>query len=53
MTANDKAYRENAYRVARSMKAVATKEEMEERARRLDSSGKDVAAAIFREVANE
>ena len=47
------AYRKNAYRVARSMKAVATKNEMEERARILDSSGKRAAAAIFREVAAE
>jgi DNA-binding transcriptional regulator/RsmH inhibitor MraZ len=53
VTICDEAYRENAYRVARSMKAVATKNEMDERARILDSSGKRAAAAIFREVAAE
>ena len=50
---DEAAYRENAYRVARSMKAVATKREMETRARNLDSAGKHIAAEIFRAVANE
>ncbi|MEV0994693.1 hypothetical protein [Nonomuraea sp. NPDC050202] len=53
MSDNDEAYRANAYRVARVMKTVATKADLEARARNLDAAGKHVAAEIFREVASE